>query len=74
MRNLLFGGLAVVGGVYLGKIAAKYVLKRYKEDIREYLINQTIDYIFTDENGKELDNDELVMKAINAYLKKKGAK
>ena len=74
MRNILIGGLAVAGGLYLTKATAKYVLTKYKKEIRAYVIEKVVSYFFTDEDGEEIDDSELIMTAINAYLKKKGAK
>ena len=74
MRNLLIGGLAVAGGLYLTKAAANYVLTKYKKEIREYVIEKVVNYFFTDEDGEEIDDSELIMTAAKAYLKQKGAK
>lgn len=74
MRNILIGGLAVAGGLYLTKVTANYVLTKYKKEIRAYVIEKVVSYFFTDEDGEEIDDSELIMTAINAYLKKKGAK
>ena len=73
MRNLLIGGLAVAGGLYLTKAATTYVLTKYKKEIRSYVIEKVVDYFFTDEEGEDIDDGEVLMMAINAYLKKKGA-
>lgn len=74
MRNFIMGGLAVAGGLYLSKATAQFLLKKYKKEIREYVIEKVVNYFFTDEDGEEIDDSELIMTAINAYLKKKGAK
>jgi predicted nucleic-acid-binding protein len=73
MRNFIIGGLAVAGGLYLAKSATCYVLTKYKKEIREYVVEKVVNYFFTDEDGEEIDDSELIMTAINAYLKKKGA-
>lgn len=73
MKNFIIGGLAVAGGLYLAKSATCYVLTKYKKEIREYVIDKVIGYFFTDEDGEEINEDELIMAAINSYLKKKGA-
>lgn len=74
MRNFIMGGLAVAGGLYLSKVTAQYFLTKYKKEIREYVIEKVVNYFFTDEDGEEIDDSELIMTAINAYLKRKGAK
>lgn len=73
MRKFIIGGLAVAGGLYLAKSATCYVLTKYKKEIRSYVIDKVIGYFFTDEDGEEINEDELIMAAINSYLKKKGA-
>lgn len=73
MKNFIIGSLAVVGGLYLSKVTAGYVLKGYKKEIRSYVIEKVVNYFFTDEDGEEINEDELIMAAINSYLKKKGA-
>ena len=74
MKNFIMGGLAVAGGLYLTRAAACYILRKYKKEIREYVIDKVVSYFFTDEDGEEINEDELIMAAINSYLKKKGAK
>ena len=74
MRNLVLGGLAVAGGIFLTRAAADYVLTKYKKEIREYVIEKVVNYFFTDEDGEEIDDSELIMTAAKAYLKQKGAK
>lgn len=74
MRNFIIGTLAVAGGAYLTKEVASYFLVKYKKEIREFVIEKVVNYFFTDEDGEEIDDSELIMTAINAYLKKKGAR
>ena len=73
MKGFIKGTLAAAGCVYLTEIVACYILTTYKKEIREYVIEKVIDYFFTDEDGKEIDEGEILMQAIQAYLKKKGA-
>lgn len=74
MREFLIGGLAAAGGLYLSKVAACYVLKKYKKEIKKFVIEKVVTYFLTDEEGEDINNDEVLMMAINAYLKQKGAK
>ena len=74
VKKVIIGGLAITGGLCLTSLATDYVLTKYKKEIREYVFEKVIDYFFTDENGEEIDDDELVLAAINTYLKRKGAK
>ena len=74
MRNFLIGGLAVAGSLYLAKAATSYVLTKYKKEIREYVIEKVVNYFFTDEDGEEIDDSELIVTAAKAYLRQKGAK
>ena len=73
MRGFIKGTLAAAGCVYLGELTACYILTPYKREIRKYVIEKVVDYIFTDEDGNEIDEGEILMQAIQAYLKKKGA-
>lgn len=73
MKGFIKGTLAAAGCVYVGKLTACYILTTYKKEIREYVIEKVVDYFFTDEDGKEIDESEILMQAIQAYLKKKGA-
>lgn len=73
MREFLIGGLAVAGGLYLSKVTACYVLKKYKKEIKKFVIEKVVTYFLTDEEGEDVDSNEVLMMAINAYLKQKGA-
>lgn len=74
MRKFIIGGLAITGGLCLTSVATSYVLTRYKKEIRDYVLEKVIDYFFTDENGEDIDDSELIMAAINTYMKRKGDK
>ena len=74
MGRFIVKGLAVVGGLYLAKTASQYALKKYKKEIRAYVINKVVDYFLVEEEGEEIDKNEILMMTMNAYLKQKGAK